>query len=893
MFNWLLKLYSKANKQKECLELVLSDDMKSIRNNVSYLFALKACTSMKDTVNGGNILKEIWRNNYMDIQIKTEMINYYGNIKYIEKARDVFDKIENKNTVVYNAMMKAYINNKMYQETIDMLLLSDDEFKKSYVSYILGINACTYLKDTINGHRIYNQIKDRKYSNIEVHNALISYFGATNNIEDVMLIYNGMRNKDVVSYNATMKAYMINQMNQKALDMFLSKNMEELKDAVSYTLGLNACIHLKDKVNGDLICSQVMKRGFNEIELKTTMMNYYGITNNIEETNKIFNGIKNKNVIVYNSIMKAYTNNDMNEEALNIFFDKRIQHIRTSVSYNIALNASIALKDMKRCQIIYEQIKSKGFKDLELMPTVMHYLSTINDIQSCKNIFDEIKNKNIIVYNSMLQAYFYNEMYQEFFELFFSKDLQNIKTIATYIIGLNACINVNHKDNGYIIYNQVCNEHFDDVVLNTTLINLFGNFEDMEKVKIIFDGIKDKNIVTYNSMLKAYLHNELYREVLNLFFSEEMTDIRDSISCVYGINACTQLKDKHYGETIYNEIISKNYNSKELSSAMIDYFGTVGDIEKAQIIFDSVADKDITQYNSMMQIYRINECYQDAINIFNDAFNNTVLRSQMDEYTYSIALYCCADMGSVKEGDKIIHELKDGTHNTILKHINVQCGMIIYYGKCSNISMALDLFQNMETKTTNKNDVLLLYASMMNVYAKNGDINQVLNLFNQLRSKNIKGNNSIYCIIINACSHAGNINYAHKLFNEVISYPKNINNSYLITCIIDCLSRNNDMSNAQHIYNKYAHNNKNIYYKDKIKMLKSILSQCKAHNNIKLAENILQICENIYISNNDSNIDSYIYIIMANIYGTNKEFDKKQRIFKKMESYQKMIKHSD
>jgi pentatricopeptide repeat protein len=170
-------------------------------------------------------------------------------------------------------------------------------------------------------------------------------------------------------------------------------------------------------------------------------------------------------------------------------------------------------------------------------------------------------------------------------------------------------------------------------------------------------------------------------------------------------------------------------------------------------------------------------------------------------------------------------------------------------------------------KRNNKNDTYI-YAAIMDCYAKWGNADKVLLLFNQLKQgKKIKINDTIYCIVLNACSHSGLVHEAISIFNEI--KDKNTLSSKTITAMIDCVGRQNYLDEAENIYNLFCQQKK--YDKLKLSMLLSILSSCRIHNDIERAQRIFNIMEK---EKPDNNILAPMYILLSNIYAQNKNFVK-------------------
>ena len=90
--------------------------------------------------------------------------------------------------------------------------------------------------------------------------------------------------------------------------------------------------------------------------------------------------------------------------------------------------------------------------------------------------------------------------------------------------------------------------------------------------------------------------------------------------------------------------------------------------------------------------------------------------------------------------------------------------------------------------------------------------------------------------LLNGCSHCGNVVEAQSIWNNEIKDEEIKYNCYVVTCLVDCLSRNGLNGVAYDLYleyKKYHHYNSDE--NDEI-LLVSLLNGCKRYNNMDLAE---------------------------------------------------------
>ena len=284
----------------------------------------------------------------------------------------------------------------------------------------------------------------------------------------------------------------------------------------------------------------------------------------------------------------------------------------------------------------------------------------------------------------------------------------------------------------------------------------------------------------------------------------------------------------------------------------------------------------------MMSAYNNNDQYDETIHLFNRIKHDGLIK---DEYTYCYALIAAGNILSLSQCQIIIDELNKT--DSIKSSLYVQAAMIKMYARFYQFDKAMDIFNENVYRFKDVNDdidgLFHLYSAIMDIYAKNGDIDKLLLLFNDLqndeRIKNLIPS-VIYNIVLNGCSHSGLIDKALLLFEEMktkFKYNENKIDIQCITSIIDCLGRrgtNLDLDKAENLYNIYIENNKNMKSKNKLAALSALLSSCR--NDLQRAQRVFDKINMDQINKNPGlkSIVAAINVTMSNIHFVHKQVDK-------------------
>ena len=872
--NGFIGLYkSLRNKDIKIYNLI----MKMYKNNKRYRDGIKIYNSIDDELK--------------DEETHTCAMEIYSKLKDINNCIKILERNGIRNERVLNGMLNAYNDHKMYHEAIDLFLSKDMEVCKSNRNCNAAIQAYSKLNDMDNCEKIFNSVVD----------------------------------KDKSVYGTMMHAYNDNKMYHKTVELFSSKEMETFKDAVNCNIAIQAysklndipkCEEIFDSINDkNSVVYNCMMQVYNEHQLYQKSVEIYSLEsmqkcqtnmtanmaiqayshlNDIGNCEKIFQRILYKNKAIYGSMMQAYIENKMYHKAVELFWSKEM----------------VKFKDIMHCNMLIQA------------------LSKLGDVCNCEIVFNSLRDKTIVIYNTMLQAYNDNKLYHKTIELFESEEMRISKNNISGTIAIQAYSNLNDLDNCIKIFDSIMikndvvfncmlkayndnkmytktielfssdkMEKFKDNISHSFAIHAYSKLNDIHNAEIAFDSVMFKNELIYGSMMQCYNKNEMYYKTIELFLSYGAQKLNNNVLCNICMQAYSKLNRISDCEAIFDSIVNKDeaiygtmmqayidnkmyektvelflsndievYKNDIIRLIAIQAYSKLNDIQNCEIVFGDIENKDLNAYSFIMNAYRLNGEHKKLLNMFDELLGKY---GRLDAPIFCNALNCCGDMVSLEKGQYIVHKLNHKNNRHLISNSYILAAIISLHGKCNdNLIETRKLYDLVVKMKFIRDDTHMdiIHKSMIDCYSKSGDIDNIVHLFEEIKRKDTTISDSIYSMILNCCSHAGNTEKAIEIFNEYIEYNNILNKTYILTSMIDCLARNNKLDEAERYYNKYG--TKCTYYKDKIVMLTSILSSCKTYNDINRAHSIVNNIESLYQINNDSNMDTSIYLVLNHLNNT-------------------------
>ncbi|KAJ8447100.1 hypothetical protein Cgig2_022829 [Carnegiea gigantea] len=377
--------------------------------------------------------------------------------------------------------------------------------------------------------------------------------------------------------------------------------------------------------------------------------------------------------------------------------------VKSALNHKPALKPSINLsiletllskcRDLKHFnQILSQVITASLIRDTYAASRILEFATGASfvTLDSSRKIFNQIKDSNGFIWNTMMKAYLLRNSSKNVMGLY--KTMLSC-TISpdnyTYPILLQGCTLRFSAIEGRQIHDHVFKMGFDcDVYVRNTMVNMYAVCDGVSSARHVFDESPVLDSVSWNTILAAYV----------------------------------QRGDLVEANEIYNLMAEKNVIA---SNSMIVLLGKLGHVTEARDLFDAMPERDMVSWSALISSYEQNELYTEALAVFKEMVaNGTVI----DEVVLVSVLSVCAHLNEV-DGGRLVHGLAVKTG--IDSYVNLQNACIHMYARCGDIIAAEILFN-----TSYKLDQVS-WNSMISGYMKCGLLDRARSLFDIIPEKDV------------------------------------------------------------------------------------------------------------------------------------------------------------
>ncbi|KAJ0964880.1 hypothetical protein J5N97_026018 [Dioscorea zingiberensis] len=631
-------------------------------------------------------------------------------------------------------------------------------------------------------------------------------------------------------------------------------------DLETYCSVLQLCAEIGSLLDGRKVHS-IISSSETEIDpvLSSKLAFMYLKCGDLREGRRLFESLQSKDhPFLWNLLMYEYARNGDFEESVHLFERMWFSGIRpNSHTFTCILKCFANLKWGREAEKAHGFLLKLGFDAHNAVGNALVSLySKCGRIESAVLMFDEMPDKDIISWNSIISGCVLNGLAEMGVELFTKMWFAGIPIdLATLVSVLPALAEIGHFRVGSVVhgYSIKCGLG-KEITLSNSLLNMYSKCQNLDDAVRVFERMGERSVVSWTSMISGYSRDGRFEEAIALFVKMELEGIRPDLYAITTVlHACSCHAAIEEGKFIHN-YVSRNGLDSDLfvANALMDMYAKCGCMEFARSVFDGTINKDIISWNTLIGGYSKSSLPNEALGLFSEM----QLKMKPNCVTMACILPACASISSLERGREIHgHILRSG----YLLDGYVANALVDMYAKCGALPLARLLFDRMVVKD------LISWTVMIAGYGMHGYGKEAISIFNEMKREGIQPDDVSFIAILYACSHSGLIDEGWRFFNIM-------RNEYRIepklehyACMVDLLGRAGRLTKAY----KFI---ESMPIKPDGTVWGALLCGCRTHRDVKLAE---RVAEHVFELEPEN---TGYYILLANIYAEAEKWESVKKL---------------
>ncbi|KAM5547862.1 pentatricopeptide repeat-containing protein [Rosa sericea] len=319
-------------------------------------------------------------------------------------------------------------------------------------------------------------------------------------------------------------------------------------------------------------------------------------------------------------------------------------------------------------------------------------------MDEARSLFDEISIRDAVSWNAMISGYAQSGRFEEALALFSDMRKENVvPNESTMLTVLSACAQSGSLELGKWVASWIEDQGLgSNVRLVNALIDMYSKCGALDTARGLFDGVQQRDVISWNVMIGGYTHMSRYKEALALFRLMLRSNAEPNDVTFLGIlPACAHLGALDLGKWIHVYIDKKlqSLTNASLQTSLIDMYAKCGNIEAAKQVFDGMEAKSLASWNAMITGLAMHGKANAALDLFSKMADEGF---KPDDITFVGVLSACNHGGLVDLGRQYFSSMTKDYHiSPQLQHYGC---MIDLLGRAGLLDEAEALMKTMEMK---------------------------------------------------------------------------------------------------------------------------------------------------------------------------------------------------
>ncbi|KAJ7977537.1 Pentatricopeptide repeat-containing protein [Quillaja saponaria] len=294
-------------------------------------------------------------------------------------------------------------------------------------------------------------------------------------------------------------------------------------------------------------------------------------------------------VFVCNSLIRAFCHSHTPRTPLAIYnYMQKNSILPNNYTFPFLFKSLSDFHDFKQAQCIHTHVVKLGHvNDIYVRNSLLDVYASCGHMNLCRRVFDEMLQRDVVSWTVLIMGYRIACKYDDALIVFEQMQYAGVvPNHVTMVNALSACANFGAIEMGCWIHDIIRRNGWElDVILGTSLIDMYAKCGRMEEGLGVFGIMKEKNIFTWNTLIKGLALAKSGEEAVWWFNRMEQEGFKaDEVTLIAVLAACSHSGLLVSGRHIFCSLVGGKYefspNVKHYA-CFVDLLGRAGRFQEA------------------------------------------------------------------------------------------------------------------------------------------------------------------------------------------------------------------------------------------------------------------------------------------------------------------------
>ncbi|KAK4340837.1 hypothetical protein RND71_039338 [Anisodus tanguticus] len=487
----------------------------------------------------------------------------------------------------------------------------------------------------------------------------------------------------------------------------------------------------------------------------------------------VFNQTEQPTLPIWNYIIRGLVKSDRPIDALHMFEKMRQRGLHgNNLTFIYIFKACLQLSDIVLGRAVHVNVLKLGYESYLYVDNALIFMyGSCGDLVGARKMFDEMSDRDLVSWNSLICGYSQCNRYNEVLGLFASMQVENVKADAvTMVKVVLACSYLGDFETVDTVVKYIGDNCVRiDVYLGNTLIDMYGRrglvilaeevFAKMEDRNVVswnamimgyakagdltaarelFDKMPNRDVISWTSIVTGYCQANRFSEAIALFQQMMVVKVKpDEVTVASVLSACARLGTLDVGKAVHDYVRQHDIKMDiYVGNALVDMYCKCGSVNAALEVFMSMSKKDTVSWTSIISGLAVNDFHDNALQLF----------SQM-----------------LGEGCK-------PTHGTFI-------GVLLACAYAGLVDKGLEYFESME-KRHELVPEMKHYGCVVDLLCRSGNLNRAFEFINLMP---MAADVVLWRMLLSACKLHGNVVLAEIAANKLLQLDPDNGGNYVLS----------------------------------------------------------------------------------------------------------------
>ncbi|KAF8109607.1 hypothetical protein N665_0094s0073 [Sinapis alba] len=517
-------------------------------------------------------------------------------------------------------------------------------------------------------------------------------------------------------------------------------------------------------------------------------------------SSKVFDLVRQRDVFLWNSIIKAHFSNGDYPRALGFFFSmllsaQSFDHFTAPMV--VSACAELTWYDIGR--FVHGLVsKHGGFeRNCAVGASLVYFYSKCGCLKDACHMFDEMPERDVVAWTAIISGHVQNtesERGLEYLCKMHSVGSDDEKLNArTLECGFQACTNLGALEEGRCLHGFAVKSGLasSSNVVKSLIFSLYTKCGSSAEAYVAFRELgNEEDVFSWTSIIASLARSGNMEGSFGMFWEMQRKGIQPDgvvIGCL--INELGKMMLVAQGKAFHGFVIRRCFAlDVTVCNSLLSMYCKFELLSVAEKLFCGIRDEgDKEAWTTMVKGYGKMKCDVKCIELFRKVLN---LGVEIDSASLVSVISSCSHIGAVILG-KSLHCYAVKTSFDL--NTSVVNSLIDLYGKIGDLTVAWRMFREADKS-------VVTWNAMIASYAHCGGSDKAIALFDRMISENFKPSSITLVTALMACANTGSLERGQKIHHYITETEHELNLS-LTTALIDMYAKCGQLEKSRQLFN--------------------------------------------------------------------------------------------